>query len=149
MNEKLKETQALLDAISSCPHGVGTPFEEQGGFIVNKQGVYEFIKIPNQNAGTRIAASLYTANRDEFSRLISQPFADGKHIPYASFHTHPPGYGAGASTTDLTYLFTGFPINFVYAPDFRHLHCYTFSKDKNLWQLKRMLVSKDLKITQL
>jgi proteasome lid subunit RPN8/RPN11 len=47
---------------------------------------------------------------------------------YASFHTHPKGCPARPSSMDLAELFTGHPVNYIWAPQEDELNRYTFVK---------------------
>lgn len=108
----MKLQEALFEATKECNHEV----EEEGGIIIHDPSTpnsFEFIKITNQNAGTKIAPVLWTADRQEYADKIIPRFAKGMRH-YASFHTHP-RFLPIPSNVDLTQLFPGFSINYIYS----------------------------------
>src|ERR1035437_9417983 len=117
MNTKQKNSlhQTLLNAILSYDDSLN---EEQGGFIIKKSNEdnYKFIPVKNENTGTPIALALYIAEPVEFGQKVLLTMLDDWEV-YASYHTHPKGMRAMPSHTDLTKLFTSFPINYIYAPE--------------------------------
>ncbi len=133
MNKKLKSSlnQALLHAKLSCNPALR---QEEGGFILLnlKFKKFEFIKIQNANTGP-IAAGLYTADRAEYGEKVLTKVLTGNYEEYASFHSHPPGYGPYPSRIDLEQLFTGFPVNYIYAPDLEVIVEYTFDIKNKVW----------------
>lgn len=104
--------EALLQATKDCSHDI----EEEGGIILSKDNEFVFHKLRNQNTGTPIAPVLWTADRNEYATIVLPKFKDGwRH--YASFHTHPQ-FQPFPSQIDLTQLFPGFPINFIFSKTF-------------------------------
>ena len=116
--------------------------EEQGGFIIHNTITddFEFHLVTNMNHRHPIASGLYTANPDEYAeKILGKTLASDKKqnwVEYASFHTHPVGFGPFPSRMDLTQLFTSFPINYIYSPDTQSLMEYTYNKEDKKWQLK-------------
>lgn len=88
--------------------------EEEGGIILMKDDVFEFIKITNTNTGTPTALVLYSLDRDEFGEKVLSKLLNGWNI-YASFHSHP-GVSTSPSLIDLQYLFSSFPRHYIYSP---------------------------------
>jgi len=133
MKEESKNSlnQCLLQLVSACDLKCG---EEQGAFIIQREGVaeYEAYWVTNINSGTPRASGLYTANRDEYGEKILKKVLTGDWFEYASFHTHPRGFGSYPSIMDLRQLFTGFPINYIYAPDMELLMRYNYDKE-HIW----------------
>lgn len=110
----------LLKACTECKWDG----EEEGGIIVQKGDDFLFTKLTNENTGSPIAAGLYTVDRKEYGEKIIKLFNDG-WINYASFHTHPDGCPARASTIDLSKLFKGFQRNYIFSPWNKDLTLYT------------------------
>ncbi len=87
--------------------------EEEGGIILHKDGDYLFVKLKNNNTGTDLARVLWTADRYEYAAQVLPLLKEGfKH--YASFHTHPM-FVPFPSHIDVTQLFPGFSLNFIYS----------------------------------
>ena len=109
--------------------------EEEGGFIIHndKTGEFEFHKVTNANTGEKIARVLFTADAQEYGDKVLTKVLTGKWVEYASFHTHPRGCEPYPSKVDLTQLFKGFPINYIYAPHMDKLVCYTYDKENKRW----------------
>lgn len=113
------------------------PFEEQGGFILqHKNGVdWKFVPVRSLVAGTRQAAGLYLADPEAYAELIcGKDGLAGGWRPFASFHTHPPGYGPIPSQLDINKLFRSFPTNIIFSPDMLLAVRYDFDKETNTWQ---------------
>jgi len=112
--------------------------EEQGGFILKSPDKedYEFIPVTSDMHSNPGAVGLYVANTEEFGNKILAKTIDGFKI-HASFHTHPVGMRALPSSTDLSELFTSFPINYIYAP-FRELNRFTYNDGE--WEMHNVLV---------
>lgn len=117
--------QSLKDALDNAIELTKGNFEEEGGIIIHhaESDAYEFVHLPNANAGTPIAPSLFTADRQAVGKLIIARYKDGWRM-HSSFHTHP-AFTPYASNIDRTQLFTGFPTNFIYAPRFDAIFKYT------------------------
>lgn len=124
-----KETlhDAIAEAISQCTHSM----EEEGGIILTKDGNFQFIKLTNRDTGKPGAGSLYTVNRKEYGEIIIPLFADG-WMNYASFHTHP-RWPAYPSMTDYTYLFTGFPVNYIWSGPNQHVKRFAIDQVTGEW----------------
>ena len=143
MNSKILPT--LQNAVSQVDPGLN---EEQGGFLIHDTvtGEFEFHLVTNMNHGHPIASGLYTANPDEYAqKVLEKVLSDStKHrwVEYASFHTHPAGFGPFPSRMDLTQLFTSFPINYIYSPDTQALMEYTYKEDTKTWQLNPINLTK-------
>lgn len=114
-------------------------FEEEGGFILQRDGDYRFEPVRNTNTGTRKAPSLYTADCDEFAAKVCGAICE-KWGCLASFHTHPPGCGPMASREDITKLFKSFPINFIFSPDMNFLVRYDYNKKDKSWNLLQIKI---------
>lgn len=134
----------LILAVSQCRPELK---EEEGGFILKSTSgdTYEFHKIRNMNTGTPIARGLYTVDRtggkdNEYATKILRKTNVRKPewVEYASFHTHPKGFGPYPSQIDLTQLFTSSPVNFIYSPDVGILMRYDYNKEKNQWLAKQI-----------
>lgn len=113
--------------------------EEQGGFILKERGTenFEFVRVRNSNTGKHIARGLYTADKKEFAEKVLSRILLCEWEVYASLHTHPIGYPALPSSMDLRELFTGHPINFIYAPLERVMNMFTLKTDatgKTFWE---------------
>ena len=91
----------------------GKSNEEEGGVILVKGAEYEFIKIRNLYAGSKVAIGLYETEANELKTLVIPRIADGWQM-YASFHTHP-ACGPHPSQLDLGKLFQGFKYNYIFA----------------------------------
>lgn len=126
---------SLKTAISTC----AIDHEEHGGIILVKDDVFEFIKLKNENTGTSTAYALWTADRNEFSKLIIPRLKDGWR-QYASFHVHP-SFTAYPSSIDLTKLFLGFPINYIYSTKDNVLMEYKYNKDDDVgcWEAAQII----------
>lgn len=134
MNDSLKA--ALLLACHLCNGEIN---EEEGGFIVRKDDEYRFHKIRNANTGTPVAEALFTADKTEFGdKIIKGEMIKNKAIIDSSFHTHPTNYPPIPSHTDLTRLFKGFPINYIYSPSLSTLVQYTIQKDTKSWRAQKI-----------
>jgi proteasome lid subunit RPN8/RPN11 len=147
MNEEANNSldRSLTLAILSCTPELK---EEEGGFIIKQidSEEYEFHKIRNANTGNKVARVLYTVDREtvdnnEFVEKILKKTMLAKKPEweiFASFHTHPSGFGPFPSQLDLTELFRGHPTNFIYSPDMDMLMRYDFDKEQNQWQAKQI-----------
>ena len=115
----------LLHAISKYDDDL---LEEQGGFILKEVGVdnYEFVPVTNALTGTHAAKGLYIAETSEFNNKVAARTFDDTWTVFASYHTHPLGMRALPSNTDVSKLFTNFPVNFIYAPD-RELNRFDYN----------------------
>lgn len=113
---------ALRQAVMEC---IGE-HEEEGGFIVKRLPDYQFFRVTNVNTGTPSAAGLYEPVRQEYGEKVIGSYGKGFQN-FASFHTHPTNYPARPSFTDLTRLFNGQPVNFIWSPSLRQLKQYTFA----------------------
>ena len=124
---------SLQTALSQYDPGLD---EEQGGFILVDGAQYEFVGVKNANTGTTIAHGLYTADKKEFAEKVLSKVMEGWSV-YASFHTHPKGFPARPSQMDINQLFTGHPINFIYAPLSDELNMFTLTDelDGKYWTL--------------
>lgn len=117
---------SLLKALETC----AVDHEEHGGIILFKNPEYEFVKLTNLNTGTEVATALWTADRDEYCKLIIPKITKEGWKQYASFHIHP-AFSANPSIIDLTQLFLGFPINYIYSKRDKQLMEYRYSQDKD------------------
>jgi hypothetical protein len=114
--------------------------DEQGGVILSKVGGegpygkridYQFVHLRNANTGLPLAKSLWTADRNEYAKKVIPLFKDGwRH--FASFHTHPK-WPAIPSKIDLTELFPGFPINYIYSGIDNDLGRFEFDDTDESW----------------
>ena len=120
LNDSLR--QSLQAAKSSYNPALN---EEQGGFILKAGEVYQYVAIRNANTGKPIARGLYTADKAQFANKVLTPCLMAGQELFASFHTHPKGFPAMPSYTDLNELFTGHPVNFIYAPESDTLNMFT------------------------
>lgn len=129
--------QVLKRFTSSCDPAFD---EERGGFIIKQieTNKYEGHWITNIHTGTPVARALFTAEANEYGEKILKKVLTGKWEEYASFHTHPIGFGAIPSSIDLDKLFKGFPINYIYSPSLKVLIQYTYNKNQNLWNPKKI-----------
>jgi proteasome lid subunit RPN8/RPN11 len=91
--------------------------EEQGGFILRatKEDNFKFVPVKNSITGTKQAVALYVADIDEYNNNVALLTENDEWEIYASYHTHPLGMRAMPSHTDITKLFTSFPVNYIYA----------------------------------
>lgn len=105
--------KAVLKASEECTNNT----EEEGGIIMEKDGVYEFVRVRNHYEGTDRAVSLYETDQDEFSQLVFSRVCKSWKM-HASFHTHP-GFSPTPSSLDLDKLFQGFRYNVIYSPAHR------------------------------
>lgn len=101
--------QQLNNAIVECQNLA----EEEGGLIIQKDDSFSFIKVTNSHSGNPIAQGLWEPDRNEFAQKVLAKYKEGWRI-YASLHTHPI-FLPTPSVLDLTELFRGFPINFIYS----------------------------------
>src|SRR4051812_44783759 len=108
----MKLINALNHAILDC---YNQNDEECGGIILCRGDNYMFTKLRNQNTGTPKAQVLWTADRNEYSRLVYPLlFAkDGKWQQHGSFHTHPQ-WSPNFSSEDLRSVFRSYPINYIF-----------------------------------
>ena len=89
--------------------------EEQGGIILEREGVFEFAKIRNMHQNTPTAAGLYETDHEELKyKIFPKVFNEGWKM-HASFHTHPAPMSSTPSHTDLSKLFQGFKYNIILA----------------------------------
>ena len=134
--------EVLLSATQQC----NNEHEEEGGIVLShKEEGFEFIKLRNQNSGTPIAPSLWTADQYEYAEKILPKFAKGwQH--YASFHTHPM-FIPFPSHIDLGTLFPGFPINYIYSQIEECMTRWDYREKKESFVLGAMFDVKDNKIT--
>lgn len=122
---------ALWEALEGC-WNIQEDMEERGGIIIhNKEtDIYRFVYLHNSNSGTPIAPVLYTADRGMYAKIVIPLMRAGwRH--YASFHTHPQ-FEAWPSHIDMTELFPGFPINYIYSGSKNKLMKYTWIDPQNL-----------------
>ena len=113
---------ALKRAINQCQN---IDLEEEGGVILHHPDkAYMFVKIRNANTGKPLARGLWTADRAEFGKKVIPTFKDGWTV-HASFHTHPQ-FSVNPSMIDMTELFMGFPINYIYGNKTKQLARYTW-----------------------
>ena len=108
-----EEEAALRQAIKTTLDSLNPSQEEVGGFIIEKDGYYEYKPITNANKGTAEAFGLYTADVGEFAREIVPLITAGYRVA-ASFHYHP-GWSAQPSSIDLNQLFQSFKKNYIFA----------------------------------
>jgi hypothetical protein len=114
------------------------PGEEDGGVLVrDPAGLVSFIYLANSLAGTPEAAGLYVPSPEEYGRRVVSGFGRGL-LTFASIHVHPGWIPALPSTTDLTYLFRGFPENYIWAERGRDLRRYTY-EPVDRWRMQRVL----------
>ena len=117
--------EAELAAREQC----GYTGEEQGGFIIQAEDSFEFVKVSNMNTGDPIAPVLYTADPNEFGALVhARRFETPSWRLYASFHTHP-GCSTTPSSTDLRKLFCNFQRHYIYAPLGKRMTLYTLHQE--------------------
>ena len=104
----------LWFAIEGCWNTV-EDMEERGGLVMRfgDEEKYIFVPLRNANTGTPIAPVLFTADRDEYAKIILPMFKRGWR-QYASFHTHPQ-FAPYPSHIDMTRLFKGFLVNYIYS----------------------------------
>lgn len=127
---------ALKLAVDTC---LGID-EEEGGFIVRRGEEYQFHRIINSHTGTPTAIGLYEPNRQEYGDKVIGSYGKGFQN-FGSFHTHPTNFPARPSITDLTRLFNGQPVNFIWSPSLRELKQYTFriaNEDYTVWQVNEI-----------
>ena len=105
--------KAVLKASEECTNNT----EEEGGIIMEKDGVYEFVRVKNHHEGTDRAVGLYETDLEEFSQLVFSKVCKSWKM-HASFHTHP-GFSPTPSSLDLDKLFQGFKYNVIYSPAHR------------------------------
>lgn len=106
----------LSAAVEGCWYCLdNADLDEHGGIILHheKDDKYKFISLFNINHGTTLAHVLWTAGQHEYATQIIPLFRKGWK-QYASFHTHPQ-FIAQPSSIDLTQLFQGFKINYIYS----------------------------------
>jgi len=128
---KNKSNNSLIQSLQSAKLSYKPELnEEQGGFIIkDSHGKYSFVPVRNRNTGQPVAKSLYTADKAEFAKKVLTPCMLSGFELYASFHTHPKGYPAKPSRTDLTELFTGHTVNYIWAPQEDELNQFTYTCD--------------------
>jgi proteasome lid subunit RPN8/RPN11 len=119
--------EAVTQAIVQCKDTM----EEAGGIIITKDGNFRFIKLSNRDTGTPKAGALYTVNRNEYAMIVLPWFKLGWKS-YASFHTHP-RWPAYPSITDYTYLFTGFPVNYIWSGVNKHVKRFAIDQVTGEW----------------
>lgn len=132
MSETYTLEQVLGHAVKECKDAK----EEEGGVIIrHSDDHYQFIKLRNQNTGTEIAPVLWTADRNEYAQKVMPLFFKGWR-QFASFHTHPQ-FLPFPSNIDLTQLFPGFSIDYIYSQKTREITkwSYTPGEDKNHCEL--------------
>jgi proteasome lid subunit RPN8/RPN11 len=105
--------KAMLKASKECQN----TREEEGGIIMEKDGVYEFVRVKNHHEGTDRAGGLYETDQDEFSQLVFSRVCKAWKM-HASFHTHPT-FSPTPSSLDLDKLFQGFRYNVIYSASHR------------------------------
>lgn len=121
---------ALDDAVTLC-WKTRKDFEEAGGIILFKEpDEYLFIPVTNSNTGTDEAPVLYSADRNEYAKYVIPMFKWG-YKQYASFHTHPQ-FLPNPSSIDMTVLFPGFPINYIYSGLTNRIVKFTWVDPKDL-----------------
>lgn len=114
--------EALRQALQECKG----ENEEEGGFLVKKDDdTVQFFKITNAHSGTLTARGLFEPDRAEYGEKVIASYGQG-FKNFASFHTHPTNYPAYPSGTDVTRLFNGQPINFIWSPSLKDLRVYTY-----------------------
>lgn len=127
---------ALKLAVSTCL-GVN---EEEGGFIVRKGDEYQFHGVTNRHTGTETAVVLYEPVAQEYGDKVIVSYGQG-YQNFGSFHTHPTGCPARPSMTDLTRLFNGQPVNFIWSPSLREMKKYTFvsaNESYTVWRVNEI-----------
>ena len=102
--------KAILKASEDCT----STQEEEGGLILEKEGVYEFVRVKNLYEGTDRASGLYETDQEELSQLVFSKICKGWKM-HASFHTHP-SFSPTPSSLDLDKLFQGFRYNIIWSP---------------------------------
>lgn len=105
----------LTNAIQECQNLK----EEEGGIILRKENEFSFVKITNNLSGLPIAQGLWEAERNEFAQKVLSKYKLGWRV-YASLHTHPI-FLPIPSALDLSELFRGFPINFIYSKKYKKI----------------------------
>lgn len=143
-NSKNSLRHALQHAISLYNPDLN---EEQGGFILKKSEEYFYVPVKNENTGKPMALALYTADKEEFNqKVVFKSLQDDFEI-FASFHTHPKGMRALPSGVDLRFLFTNFPINFIYSHNLE-LNRFDFDKDgkdtRAKWKMENVFTFNDM-----
>lgn len=132
----MKLAEALEDAIAWVT--LDDTDEERGGVIVvageHPKNRFRFIPLRNYNEGTDTAKVLWTADRMEYGKIVCPMFRKGWR-QYASFHSHP-RFPAMPSHTDLTKLFPGFGINYIYSCTDHQLGIYAKKDGKLLGFLR-------------
>ena len=114
--------------------------EEEGGFIVHRDGEYQFHHITNQHTGQPIAVAFYEPSREEYGEKVIGAYAQGFRN-FGSFHTHPTGNRALPSLVDLTRLFNGQPNNLIWSPSLALLNWYKFdhaNKAETTWKMTQV-----------
>ena len=133
--------QAAVDeARAQCP-GVD---EEEGGLILVKDDVYKFVKLRNKHTGETVAVGFIEFDPAEYGEKIISLFNDGWRN-HSSFHTHPTGCRALPSMIDLTRLFNGFPVNYIWSPSREELSEFTYAgvcleDGKTAWDYRGVLL---------
>ncbi len=144
MNDSLKT--ALAQAI--C-YGEDFKDREGGGVLMVDRETNEsfsFIPITNSMAATNRDKYLYVADKDEYGKKVIPLIISCQFKPFASFHTHPGNCSTDPSYTDVSKLFMGFPINYIYSPTRKQLSCYEkMSNDevRNIPRAELVLVELD------
>lgn len=126
--------EALAAAVSYAdPH----PEKEVGGFILKKKNTadeYVFVPVENKYINKPEEVGLYSPNPKLYGSLVVSLLLDGFEN-FASFHSHPLGCSTRPSVTDLSKLFKGFPVNYIYSAEFKHLAQYTFTPGNTIEEL--------------
>lgn len=109
--------ESFLKAMISASLECTSTKEEEGGIIMEKDALYEFVRVKNVYEGTDRASGLYETDQEELSQLIFSRVCKGWKM-HASFHTHP-SFSPAPSSLDLDKLFQGFRYNIIWAPTHR------------------------------
>jgi proteasome lid subunit RPN8/RPN11 len=109
--------ESFLKAMISASVECTSTKEEEGGIIMEKDAVYEFVRVKNVYEGTDRASGLYETDQEELSQLIFSRVCKGWKM-HASFHTHP-SFSPTPSSLDLDKLFQGFRYNIIWSPTHR------------------------------
>jgi proteasome lid subunit RPN8/RPN11 len=109
--------ESFVKAVLSASRECASTLEEEGGIIMEKEGVYEFVRIKNVHEGTDRASGLYETDQEELSQLVFSRVCKGWKM-HASFHTHP-SFSPTPSCLDIDKLFEGFRYNVIWSPTHR------------------------------
>lgn len=128
----------LQKAIATC-----TGVEERGGVILYhpEKDLYEFVEVRNANAGTETAKVLWTGDREEHAKKVIARFREGWR-QHGSFHTHPE-FPAHPSGIDMSQLFPGFKVNYIYSISDQELVRFTWLNETTI---KAQLIMKNNQI---